>query len=78
MPKLTNMYLLLVLLPLCAQLSLCCPSSSEENEDNVITRPHINRKGQKGSSCIPECEKGFQCQVIGPLADFDLTWVVNS
>ena len=67
------------------QFSICVPVSKKEYESpNLSTKikqtwPQWNKQGQRGSSCFPDCEKGFQCQIIGPTADHSgLSWVVDS
>ena len=67
------------------QFRICVPVSKKKYESPDLstkikqTWPQWNKQGQTGSSCFPDCEKGFQCITIGATTDASgLGWVVNS
>ena len=67
------------------QFRICVPVTKREYESpNLSTKikqtlPQWNKQGQSGSSCFPDCEKGFQCQIIGPTAGHSgLGWVSST
>ena len=67
------------------QFRICVPLTKKYYESpNLSTKikqtwPQWNKHGQSGSSCFPDCEKGFQCIIIGATTDASgLGWVVNS
>ena len=67
------------------QFRICVPLTKKDYESpNLSTKikqtwPQWNKQGQTRSSCFPDCEKGFQCIIIGATTDASgQGWVVNS